>query len=52
MKFDFKGENVFILIDNENEPWFKAKNTAKNVDYNGTDQARRANVDKYDRLFM
>ena len=47
--FVFNNHEVNIMLDNNNEPWFRAKDIAIVLEYVDTDQAIRKNVDEDDR---
>jgi prophage antirepressor-like protein len=41
---NYKGDTVYIVVDDNNEPWFNAKDIAKLLEYQDTKQAIQINI--------
>lgn len=50
--FIFNNQKITIILDDNNEPWFKAKDIALILEYTDTDQAIRKNIDEDDKQYM
>lgn len=49
-KFIFNNKNVLMILDDENNPWFKAKDIAEILEYKDTKQTIRKNIDEDDKI--
>lgn len=51
-KCKFNNKDILIVIDNDNNTWFKGKDIANILEYKDTDQSLRKNIDKDDKEIL